>query len=149
MVQCAEALSQVLTWRHLALATAAVAAGASCLLYCLHQNSDSEPHSCPAIRGFQFPAHLEHPPRSCSPRCLQEGRERYVFFSFPHIAIDAKGMVGHISRPGRSSVSCACGALIKSLGEIKKQGIQGCRGENGGALPRHAWGARSLQGRGR
>mgnify|MGYP001028191428 CR=1 FL=1 len=41
------------------------------------------------------------------------GKERYVFFSFPHIGIDSKGVVGNISRPGRSGMSCACGAVIK------------------------------------
>jgi hypothetical protein len=46
-----------------------------------------------------------------------------VFFSFPHIAIDSEGVVGNISRPGRSAMSCACGALIKSLSEIKKDGL--------------------------
>jgi len=50
------------------------------------------------------------------------GRERYVFFSFPHIAIDAAGNVGAISRPGRSGTSCACGALAKALGEFKAEG---------------------------
>ena len=51
------------------------------------------------------------------------GRERYIFFSFPHIAIDAKGTVGHISRPGRPGVSCACGAVAKALGDIKRDGL--------------------------
>ena len=51
------------------------------------------------------------------------GRERYVFFSFPHIAIDSKGQVGAIARPGRAGTSCACGALAKALGEFKKEGV--------------------------
>ena len=47
--------------------------------------------------------------------CLVQssGKERYVFFSFPHIGIDSKGVVGNISRPGRAGMSCACGAVIK------------------------------------
>ena len=52
------------------------------------------------------------------------GRERYVFFSFPHIAIDAAGNVGAISRPGRAGRSCACGALAKCLGEFKAEGYE-------------------------
>ncbi len=36
-----------------------------------------------------------------------------MFFSFPHIGIDSKGVVGNISRPGRAGMSCACGAVIK------------------------------------
>ncbi|GAB4814589.1 hypothetical protein N2152v2_001635 [Parachlorella kessleri] len=60
---------------------------------------------------------------SHSPVDESDGKERYVFFSFPHIAIDSKGVVGNISRPGRAAMSCACGALIKSLGDIKKDGL--------------------------
>jgi hypothetical protein len=41
------------------------------------------------------------------------GRERYVFFSFPHIGIDEQGEVGAISRPGRPKKSHACGAMLK------------------------------------
>jgi hypothetical protein len=51
------------------------------------------------------------------------GRERYVFFSFPHIGIDEGGEVGAISRPGRAKKSCACGALAKCLNEIKADGL--------------------------
>ena len=46
-----------------------------------------------------------------------------MFFSFPHIAIDSKGVVGNIARPGRAAMSCACGAIIKSLGDIKRDGL--------------------------
>jgi hypothetical protein len=48
---------------------------------------------------------------SHSPACVA-GRERYVFFSFPHIAIDSTGKVGVISRPNRPGASAACGALL-------------------------------------
>ena len=51
------------------------------------------------------------------------GRERYVFFSFPHIGIDDSGEVGAISRPGRAKVSHACGALLKALAEVKTEGV--------------------------
>jgi hypothetical protein len=59
---------------------------------------------------------------SHSPQC-PDGRERYVFFSFPHIAIDATGAVGALYRPGRPGVSCACGAMAKCLGELKAEGV--------------------------
>ncbi len=68
--------------------------------------------SSPAVSPAWVPA---------SPICAG-GRERYVFFSFPHIAIDAEGNVGSISRPGRAGRSCACGALAKCLGEFKAEG---------------------------
>ncbi|GAB4818999.1 hypothetical protein N2152v2_006045 [Parachlorella kessleri] len=60
---------------------------------------------------------------SHSPVDESSGKERYVFFSFPHIAIDSKGVVGNIARPGRAAMSCACGAIIKSLGDIKRDGL--------------------------
>jgi hypothetical protein len=44
---------------------------------------------------------------------LQDARERYVFFSFPHIAMDMEGQLGGIFRPNRPGRSCACGALQK------------------------------------
>jgi hypothetical protein len=61
---------------------------------------------------------------SHSPISAGSGKERYVFFSFPHIGIDADGKVGNISRPGRPGDSCACGALAKALGEIRGEGLQ-------------------------
>lgn len=57
---------------------------------------------------------------SHSPVCVG-GRERYVFFSFPHIAINSDGEVGALARPGRPKQSCACGALLKCLGEFKAE----------------------------
>lgn len=65
-----------------------------------------------------FGAGLSH-----APVCKGSGRERYVFFSFPHIGIDDSGEVGAISRPGRPKVSHACGALLKALAEVKNEGI--------------------------
>jgi hypothetical protein len=47
---------------------------------------------------------------SHSPVC-PEGRERYVFFAFPHCAVDEAGKLGAISRPNRPGESCACGAM--------------------------------------
>jgi Limiting CO2-inducible proteins B/C beta carbonyic anhydrases len=52
------------------------------------------------------------------------GKERYVFFSFPHIAIDSTGEVGAISRPGRPGASSACGALKAALGEVQSKGLE-------------------------
>ncbi|KAG2490704.1 hypothetical protein HYH03_010865 [Edaphochlamys debaryana] len=64
---------------------------------------------------------------SHSPVC-SGGRERYVFFAFPHIAINSEGEVGAITRPGRPKKSCACGALQKCLVELKAEGIDAaCR----------------------
>ncbi|KAL4520247.1 hypothetical protein Ndes2526B_g01226 [Nannochloris sp. 'desiccata'] len=63
-------------------------------------------------------AGLSHAPVSSG-----SGKERYVFFSFPHISIDARGEVGTISRPGRPGSSCACGALHQALIDIKSQGL--------------------------
>jgi len=60
---------------------------------------------------------------SHSPICSTTGKERYVFFSFPHISINSKGEVGPMSRPGRPGQSCACGALIKSWNEIRAEGL--------------------------
>jgi hypothetical protein len=56
------------------------------------------------------------------------GRDRYVFFSFPHIAIDGEGTVGAIIRPGRPGRGCACGALQKCLSEFHVEGYaQNCK----------------------
>ncbi|KAI7841811.1 hypothetical protein COHA_004534 [Chlorella ohadii] len=49
--------------------------------------------------------------------------ERYVFFSFPHIAIDSNGEVGAISRPNRAGASSACGALIACTSHLKSEGL--------------------------
>jgi hypothetical protein len=56
--------------------------------------------------------------------CLQNGKEHYVFFAFPHIAINSAGEVGAIARPGRPNKSCACGALQKALIELKAEGYE-------------------------
>lgn len=46
-----------------------------------------------------------------------------MFFSFPHIAIDSDGKVGAISRPNRPGASAACGALIKTMLDLKAEGV--------------------------
>lgn len=50
-------------------------------------------------------------------------REKYVFFCFPHIAIDHKGAIGVIHRPHRCGESHACGALQASLRQIQEKGV--------------------------
>jgi hypothetical protein len=55
-------------------------------------------------------AGLSHSPVST------EGRERYVFFAFPHCAVDETGKLGAISRPNRPGESCACGAMAAVSG---------------------------------
>jgi hypothetical protein len=60
---------------------------------------------------------------SHAPVSRGSGKERYVFFSFPHISIDSRGELGTISRPGRPGSSCACGALNKALVDIKSEGL--------------------------
>ena len=51
------------------------------------------------------------------------GRERYVFFSFPHMAVDADGRLGAMHRPGRRGASNACGALIGALSAFKNSSL--------------------------
>ena len=57
-----------------------------------------------------------------------------MFFSFPHISIDAAGNVGAISRPGRPGASCACGALNQALVDLKQNGLAESCESLGGAL---------------
>jgi len=54
---------------------------------------------------------------------VENGKERYVFFSFPHIAIDSEGKIGAIARPNRPGASAACGALIKTMLDLKEEGV--------------------------
>jgi Limiting CO2-inducible proteins B/C beta carbonyic anhydrases len=68
------------------------------------------------------------------------GKERYVFFSFPHIGIDARGSLGAISRPGRPGASSACGALKAALADIQGSGLAAsCSCPGGGCTRLHAW----------
>ena len=58
--------------------------------------------------------------------CLQKAsKERYVFFSFPHVAVDPNGGLGSIQRPGREACSSACGALKAALGHFQGVGVGG------------------------
>jgi hypothetical protein len=65
-----------------------------------------------------FGAGIAHAPIS-----LEDGREKYVFFSFPHIAIPHKDKPGVLGRFGRSQPSSACGALLAAQGEFAQGGI--------------------------
>lgn len=42
---------------------------------------------------------------------IAEGKERYVFYAMPHIAINEEGRIGVCKREGRAGESTACGAL--------------------------------------
>ncbi|MBI4698504.1 MAG: hypothetical protein HY758_06215 [Nitrospirae bacterium] len=42
---------------------------------------------------------------------IENGKERYVFYALPHIAIDTEGHIGICRRSGREGESVACGAL--------------------------------------
>jgi len=59
-----------------------------------------------------FKAAMAHAP-------VVDGKERYVFWVAPHIALDAEGSVGKCMRHGREHPSSACGALLAVQGEIK------------------------------
>lgn len=63
------------------------------------------------VTGFQAAHH--HAPNT-------DGRERYVYLAFPHIAIDEKGNPGNCRRSGRQTLSQACGALIKILQDCSR-----------------------------
>lgn len=49
---------------------------------------------------------------------IVEGKERYVFYALPHIAIDGEGRMGICKRVGREGNSTACGALNAFQKEI-------------------------------
>ncbi|MBI4844349.1 MAG: hypothetical protein HY809_08525 [Nitrospirae bacterium] len=49
-----------------------------------------------------------------------EGRERYVYYALPHIAIDKDGRLGACMRTGREEESAACGALVAFQKEMTK-----------------------------
>jgi len=74
------------------------------------------------------------------PAIVQEaGKQRYVFFSFPHIAINSKGEIGALSRPGQDATSSACGALIAALGQFKAEGLEKHVLEPGGRSHKPGW----------
>ncbi len=52
-----------------------------------------------------------------------DGRERYVFFAMPHVAIGPEGEAGIVDRPGRAAPSSACGALLAVKAELEQGGL--------------------------
>lgn len=53
-------------------------------------------------------------------------KERYLFFSYPHIGVHptAENGLGLVARKGRIDYGTACGALIKCMHDLKKEGIE-------------------------
>lgn len=49
---------------------------------------------------------------------IVNGKERYLFYIFPHIAINENGEIGYCKRRGREERSVACGALNALQKEI-------------------------------
>lgn len=66
------------------------------------------------VTGFKAAHH--HAPNS-------EGTERYVYFAFPHIAIDENGVPGNCRRSGRHEMSHACGALLNVLQDLSRGSV--------------------------
>ena len=58
-------------------------------------------------------AFMHHAPRI-------EGRERYVYYAIPHIAINEEGKTGFCKRKGIKEDSSACGALCLFLDELRQ-----------------------------
>lgn len=55
---------------------------------------------------------------------IEDGRERYVYYAMPHIAVGAQGQIGVCRRPGRSEPSKACGALAAFLAELRSHKVR-------------------------
>lgn len=49
-----------------------------------------------------------------------DGRERYIYYVMPHIAINEEGKTGFCKRKGIKEESSACGALCLFLDELRK-----------------------------
>ena len=56
----------------------------------------------------------------------EEGRERHVYFAYPHIGLNAQGHIGPTNRPGRRQTSHACGALDGFQKELAKGTVNLC-----------------------
>ena len=74
---------------------------------------------------------------SHSPVCKQTGKERYVFFSYPHIGIHPtkEDPIGFVARKGREDYGTACGALIKCMHELNKEGVESNKKQPGVHTP--------------
>lgn len=57
---------------------------------------------------------------SHAPVDTKDGRQRYVFFAFPHIGLCDKGTFGKVERPGHEQPTAACGALAEFNHELTK-----------------------------
>lgn len=55
---------------------------------------------------------------------IEGGRERYVYYAMPHIALGAQGEIGVCRRPGRTEPSKACGALEAFLTELRERRVR-------------------------
>ncbi len=51
---------------------------------------------------------------------MVDGRERYIYYVIPHIAINEEGKTGFCKRKGIKEESSACGALCLFLDELRK-----------------------------
>jgi Limiting CO2-inducible proteins B/C beta carbonyic anhydrases len=71
----------------------------------------------PILGKTGFLAAQQHAP-------IEDGRERYVYYAFPHIAIGAQGEFGVYYRPGRQHASHACGALVAFHHELASRSIE-------------------------
>jgi len=49
-----------------------------------------------------------------------DGRQRFIFYTLPHIGVSSTGVIGEVERPGFVQLSHACGALVKLYGELQK-----------------------------
>jgi hypothetical protein len=71
----------------------------------------------PILGKTGFLAAQQHAP-------IENGRERYVYYALPHIAVDAQGEFGIYYRPGRQKASHACGALMAFQHELESRSLQ-------------------------
>ncbi len=71
----------------------------------------------PILGKTGFLAAQQHAP-------IEGGRERYVYYALPHIAIDDRGEFGIYFRLGREKPSHACGALVAFHHELTSRSLQ-------------------------
>lgn len=54
---------------------------------------------------------------------IVNGRERYIYYVLPHIAVSSDGRIGSLQRPGIDAPSTACGALLAFQAELARGAI--------------------------